>query len=583
MRKLVFLAILSLAGLFIAAPSAAAQNTPRLFFTDLVSGPNSGGQNNNGVFLTIWGRGFGATQGSSTVTVGGGTVSSYPVWTANKVTVQLGAAAKTGNVILTVAGVASNGLPFTVRTGRILFVATSGSDTTGDGSFAKPWRSVIKAHTSEQAGDTIYMMDGYTATADAGWGCALCLDTAGGTAAAPIAYVAYPGAKVTIGIATQDIEGIGTPNIGQSASHYVFSQLKTIGGGVDGFAIAVGAQDNGKPSTPKSNDYRIIGNELTCPNVIGNFQGGCGFGSLADNIKFLGNYVHDVAKNDPSGSTKGYHNVYFTTDSNHVEVAWNEVDGTFHSGTNSGNACRGVQFHSSPVNGGGANDPTGHDQFDIHVHDNYIHDTHCDGINFATVDPSQGPVEAYNNLIVRAGTGVMTGDVSSFAGIYISPIHNTGSPGSGTVEVYNNTLYDCASSSDAAGEGGLENDGGALNKFMHARNNIVYALSGEAYVGGDHFTGSNNLFFGNGAAPTGFGFTSSINLDPKFASIGSRDFHLLSGSPAIDAGVAISGLTTDIEGTARPQGSGIDVGAYEFGSATIVRPAAPTNLKAVVH
>src|SRR5690242_10502792 len=117
MRKLVFLTTLSLAVLLLAAPFAAAQNAPRLFFTDLISGPNSGGQNNNGVFLTIWGRGFGATQGSSTVSVGGGPVSSYPVWTANKVTVQLGAAAKTGNIILTVGGVASNGLPFTVRTG----------------------------------------------------------------------------------------------------------------------------------------------------------------------------------------------------------------------------------------------------------------------------------------------------------------------------------------------------------------------------------------------------------------------------------------------------------------------------------
>jgi hypothetical protein len=151
------------------------------------------------------------------------------------------------------------------------------------------------------------------------------------------------------------------------------------------------------------------------------------------------------------------------------------------------------------------------------------------------------------------------------------------------VQVYNNTLYDCASSPDAGGEGALENDGGALNKFMNARNNVVYSLSGQTYMNGDHFSGSNNLFFGAGAAPTGLGLTASISADPKFASIGSRDFHLLSGSPAIDAGIAISGLTTDIEGTARPQGSANDLGAYEFGSATIARPAPASNLKAVVH
>src|SRR5260221_11311358 len=45
---------------------------PRIFFSDLESGPNSGGQNNNGVWVTIWDKGFGAERGRSTVTIGGG-------------------------------------------------------------------------------------------------------------------------------------------------------------------------------------------------------------------------------------------------------------------------------------------------------------------------------------------------------------------------------------------------------------------------------------------------------------------------------------------------------------------------------
>ena len=57
-----------------AAPSASSQTTvpPRLFFTDIITGANQGGENNNGVYLTIYGKGFGGTQGSSTVTIGGG-------------------------------------------------------------------------------------------------------------------------------------------------------------------------------------------------------------------------------------------------------------------------------------------------------------------------------------------------------------------------------------------------------------------------------------------------------------------------------------------------------------------------------
>jgi len=53
---------------------------PSLFFSDLESGPNTGGQNNKGVWVTIWGKGFGLTQGTSTVTVGGGAVDNYPLW-----------------------------------------------------------------------------------------------------------------------------------------------------------------------------------------------------------------------------------------------------------------------------------------------------------------------------------------------------------------------------------------------------------------------------------------------------------------------------------------------------------------------
>src|ERR1700756_5338362 len=112
--------------LFLSAALLSAQAAPpRIFFSDLESGPKSGGQNNNGVWVTIWGKGFGATQGTSTVTVGAGAVASYPLWSDGKIIFQLGAGATTGNIVVNVPGVgSSNGLPFTVRAGNIFFVAT---------------------------------------------------------------------------------------------------------------------------------------------------------------------------------------------------------------------------------------------------------------------------------------------------------------------------------------------------------------------------------------------------------------------------------------------------------------------------
>jgi hypothetical protein len=48
----------------------------------------------------------------------------------------------------------------------------------------------------------------------------------------------------------------------------------------------------------------------------------------------------------------------------------------------------------------------------------------------------------------------------------------------------------------------------------------------------------------------------------------ATDLSLKTGSMAIDKGVTTSAPTTDINGTARPQGAGIDIGAYEFCSGT---------------
>jgi hypothetical protein len=108
-------AILTAIFLLVAAASRVSSQTispPRLFFTDIVTGANKGGENNNGVYLTIYGRGFGATQGSSTVTIGGGAPAQYKIWGQNNsvntmldmIVVQIGPKASTGNIIVTVNG-----------------------------------------------------------------------------------------------------------------------------------------------------------------------------------------------------------------------------------------------------------------------------------------------------------------------------------------------------------------------------------------------------------------------------------------------------------------------------------------------
>jgi hypothetical protein len=55
-----------------------------------------------------------------------------------------------------------------------------------------------------------------------------------------------------------------------------------------------------------------------------------------------------------------------------------------------------------------------------------------------------------------------------------------------------------------------------------------------------------------------------IVADPLVINVAANDYHLQATSPAIDKGVNTNAPTTDFDGTARPQGPGFDVGAYEF-------------------
>ena len=65
------------------------------------------------------------------------------------------------------------------------------------------------------------------------------------------------------------------------------------------------------------------------------------------------------------------------------------------------------------------------------------------------------------------------------------------------------------------------------------------------------------------------------NTDPKFVSASTANFSLMSGSPAIDAGLTMSSIKNDFVGTARPQGAAYDVGAYEYVSGPPAPPPPP--------
>src|SRR5882762_9615550 len=193
---------------FIGVPLARAAQ-PTAIFTDLQSGPNAGGQNNQGAIITIYGFGFGATRGSSTLTIGGAVPAAYLLWSDTKISFQVGNSAVTGNIVVNIAGIGpSNAMPFTVRSGRIFFVAPGGADANA-GSFTAPWATVKHAKNSAQAGDIIYLMNGVNETGLDASNATLAIAKSG-SSGLPIAMIGYPGATATIGSATGQQYGIRT-------------------------------------------------------------------------------------------------------------------------------------------------------------------------------------------------------------------------------------------------------------------------------------------------------------------------------------------------------------------------------------
>ncbi len=304
---------------FLLLSTAAWAASPVIFYSDLTAGPNSGGQNNNGVFVTIWGNNFGSSQGSSYITVGGGKVNNYPTWTNTMITFQLGSNTVTGNIVVTASSGNSNGLAFTVQSGNIYFVQP-GAATNGTGTYASPFSHLWYAYNIALPGDTIYVLAGTIydeVNAYQGWHSILMLWNAG-TQGHPISYIAYPNATVILqadgNTATwTDGSAGGTDNV-----QYIFRggawitiakfNLKLTG--TNGLSVVDSSGSDG---------MKIVGNNITgtvYPYDLIDFGG--------NYAQILGNEIHD------SGSSifnNEDHSIYWNTGGTNVQIGWNYIHG----------------------------------------------------------------------------------------------------------------------------------------------------------------------------------------------------------------------------------------------------------------
>jgi hypothetical protein len=187
------------------------------------------------------------------------------------------------------------------------------------------------------------------------------------------------------------------------------------------------------------------------------------------------------------------------------------------------------------------------------------------GAGIDTTGGSLCNVTIAGNLIHEIG--LPSGDEQLVHGIYLSA-----STSSGRVE--NNVIYECEDygiqpyPQDEATGWVLANNtiaatarGIRTGNNMIVRNNISYNNKTINFdVRGSGCTLSNNLSGGPGASSM-----SGVTVaNPLFVDDAGRDFRLAEGSPARNAGTLTNAPAMDIAGVDRPQGSGVDIGAYEM-------------------
>jgi len=465
-------------------PSPVPAVRGSISYTDVVTGPNNGGEGNNGAYITLYGAGFGATQGASVVTIGGSPVAAYKQWSDTRITVQPGPGVSSGTIA--VAGTASNAT-FTVVPGKVWFVALGGNDATcAPNDITKPCRLITQTFERSDftPGDHLVVRGGTWSDVYAQYGSFFSIHHKSGTAAAPMAFLCYPGEACNF-VYTSQSRGI---HMFSTTGHVVIA----------GFSID--AKGHGLSIAPEqgNDDVRVVANEVK--NYFEDSGGAAAVEFSGTRIRIFGNNLHD------NGGSKLYHAIYGDCRAatvNDNEVGWNTI--------NNQTGGRGVQFYC---------DTDTRSMTNIWIHDNVIRNVHLDGIILSSNSGPGARVE--RNVVSRTGNPALQGP-STDAGQSGSCLRFASSKVQAVVT--NNTFADC-------GLDGIPDSGsikpdiiGTVSFTKNIIADVKFSTTGFP-VG---FTAAGNDWFGAAKPsvdPTG------ISIDPLFVNRAGGDFHLQPGSPA---------------------------------------------------
>lgn len=411
--------------------------------------------------------------------------------------------------------------------GTAYYVSCNGNDSADGKTEATAWASLSKASSASlSAGDGILFKRGCS------WSGNLTVKWSG-TSASPVVIGAYSTGNAPI--LSRNTNGAVVSVTGA----YSVVQDLTITASAPS-KDSTGGKCNGSPiGNVQGISFESGSANNTVKNsVISNMYAGVYLKSGAHDNHVLNNDLKDNNMMSPldtsADNDAGAFGVLIWGNNN--EIAYNTISGS--------NACSYdyVLDGSAVEIFGGSSTPTSNNR----IHHNKAINTNA----FTELGKSSSGAIPDNNTFVY--NSYYTNGISN--AIFMVTRGGSGSYGpiNGT-KAYNNTAYMVGT-----GKNGLY-CGSCSASALVFKNNIIATTNSTPIPSGLGTGVSNNLgwVIGN---PSG---------DPKFVNGAGQDFHLSSGSPAVNAGtneITTLGFSKDLDNKTIPAGGTVDIGAYEFGA-----------------